>query len=102
MERSATTAAERSATTAAARSATTSADTIHRPPPTQVAPDTFVVHDHVVDHVGRTVPCNLLLIRGAEPVVVDAGAAGHGVDGLFSLIEPADLRWIVVSDPDHV
>ena len=98
----ATTAAARSATTAAARSATTAAGTIHRLPPTQVAPDTFVVHDHLVDHLGRTVPCNLLLIRGAEPVVVDTGAADHGVDGLFSLIEPAELRWIIVSDAQHV
>src|SRR4051794_34022285 len=72
-------------------------------PPTQVAPDTFVVHDHGVDHLGRTVPCNLLLIRGAEPVVVGTGSADHGVEALFSLVEPADVRWIIVSgdDGDH-
>ena len=77
-----------------------------RPAPTRIAPDTFVVHDVVVDERIGLVPCNVLVIRGAEPVVVDTGLAEHGdalLEDIFGLVEPADLRWVMVShaDADH-
>lgn len=75
--------------------------------PTQVARDTFVIHDHVGEGVAPAiVPVNSMLIRGAEPVVVDTGLAANG-DGffadLFGLVEPEDIRWVFVShdDIDH-
>jgi hypothetical protein len=77
-----------------------------RPAPTQIAPDTFVVHDVIGDGHNGQVPCNVLVIRGAEPVVVDTGVAEHGAEllaDIFALVEPADLRWVMVShaDADH-
>jgi glyoxylase-like metal-dependent hydrolase (beta-lactamase superfamily II) len=77
------------------------------PAPSEVAPDTFVVHDHLADDLGRLVPGNVLLIRGAEPVVVDTGAAEHRdrlLDDLFGLVAPDDIRWVFVShdDADHI
>src|SRR3954451_23936687 len=77
-----------------------------RPAPTQIAPDTFVVHDVIGDGHNGQVPCNVLVIRGAEPVVVDTGVAEHGPEllaDIFALVEPADLRWVMVShaDADH-
>lgn len=74
--------------------------------PTRIAPDTFVVHDVAGDDRARLVPCNVLVIRGAEPVVVDTGLADRGgdvLDDVFALVEPADIRWVFVShdDADH-
>ncbi len=49
---------------------------------------------------------NSMLIRGAEPIVVDTGTplnrAGY-LDDLFGLVEPEDVRWVFVShdDVDH-
>ena len=77
-----------------------------RLPPTRVAPETFVVHHHR-DDVDGLLPINVMVIRGAEPVLVDTGGLAEG-DGLladvFALVEPADLRWVFVShdDADHV
>lgn len=52
------------------------------------------------------VPINSMLIRGAEPVVVDTGAAEHRDQffaDLFSLVDPEDIRWVFIShdDVDH-
>ena len=47
-----------------------------------------------------------MVIRGAEPVVVDTGASIHRdvwFDQVFSLVEPGDIRWIFISheEVDH-
>jgi flavorubredoxin len=47
-----------------------------------------------------------MVIRGAEPVIVDTGAPVHRdawLDKVFSVVEPDDVRWIFLShdDPDH-
>ncbi len=75
--------------------------------PTEIAPDTFVVHDHIGE--GRApvlVPVNTLVIRAAEPVVVDTGFAANReqyLADLFSIVEPEDIRWVFIShdDVDH-
>lgn len=75
--------------------------------PTQIARETFVVHDHEGEGQGPfSVAMNTLVIRGAEPVVVDTGLADNEVQFLadvFSLVEPEDLRWVFIShdDIDH-
>jgi flavorubredoxin len=47
-----------------------------------------------------------MVLRGAEPVVVDTGAPIHRdsvLQQVFSLVEPEDVRWIYLShdDGDH-
>jgi flavorubredoxin len=47
-----------------------------------------------------------LVIRAAEPVVVDTGVAencGQFLEDVFSLVEPEDVRWVFLShdDVDH-
>jgi flavorubredoxin len=47
-----------------------------------------------------------MVVRGAEPVIVDTGAPVHRTEWLekvFSVVEPKDVRWIFLShdDPDH-
>jgi flavorubredoxin len=75
--------------------------------PTEVAPDTFVVHDHHGEGTDPvSVPLNTMVIRGAEPVVVDTGVMENREQFLadvFSLVEPEDIRWVFIShdDVDH-
>ncbi len=50
---------------------------------------------------------NSMVIRGAQPIVVDTGAPVHRdryLEDLFGLVEPDDVRWVFVSheDVDHV
>ena len=47
---------------------------------------------------------NSLVITGAEPVVVDTGPAiarDLWLDATFSVVNPADVRWIYLSHDDH-
>ena len=49
---------------------------------------------------------NALVIRGREPILVDTGATVHSdayIEAAFSLVDPADVRWIFLSheDRDH-
>jgi flavorubredoxin len=75
--------------------------------PTRVAPDTFVIHDHEGEGTGPvSVALNSMVIRAAEPVVVDTGMAENRAQYLadvFSIVEPGDVRWVYLShdDVDH-
>jgi flavorubredoxin len=78
-----------------------------RLPPSRVASDTYVIHDHAGDgSASMLVPLNALVIRGAEPVVVDTGMPASRewfLEDVFSIVEPEDIRWVFVShdDIDH-
>lgn len=75
--------------------------------PTRIAADTFVVHDHVGEGTAPVmVPINSMVIRGAEPVVVDTGYPTNRerfFADVFSIVEPEDIRWVFIShdDVDH-
>lgn len=75
--------------------------------PVEIAPETWVIQDAVgEDRQGPVVHMNSMLIRGAEPVVVDTGVPdnrGRFFEDLFGLVEPDDVRWVFVShdDVDH-
>jgi flavorubredoxin len=75
--------------------------------PTEIAPETFLLHDH---HGEGTEPVsvalNTMVIRAAEPVVVDTGMMENREQYLadvFSLVEPEDVAWVFIShdDVDH-
>jgi len=76
-------------------------------PPLRVADDTFVISDHQGEGTDPVVVhLNSMLIRGAQPVVVDTGVPSNRSDylnDLFNLVEPADVRWVFLShdDIDH-
>src|SRR3954462_11965629 len=75
--------------------------------PTLVAPETFLLHDHQGEGSAPVlVALNSLVIRAAEPVVVDTGMAENRdqyLADVFGLVEPADVRWVFIShdDVDH-
>ncbi len=75
--------------------------------PTLIAPDTFVIHEHQGEgEAPVSVALNSMVIRGAEPVVIDTGMMEYCesyLADLFSLVEPEDVRWVFIShdDVDH-
>jgi flavorubredoxin len=84
------------------------ADITPRQEPLEIAPDTFLIRA-VQFSLGASLSTNLnsLVIRAAEPVVVDTGMVTNRArwfDDVFSLVAPDDVRWIYVThdDDDHV
>jgi hypothetical protein len=76
-------------------------------PPTKVADETWVIHQ-VQPAVGEPlfVYLNSMVIRGAEPMLVDTGTPANREQWLkdaFSIVEPGDVRWVFLShdDVDH-
>jgi flavorubredoxin len=76
-------------------------------PPTKIADETWVIHQ-VQDALGQPLQVflNSMVIRGAEPVIVDTGTPANRrqwMEDVFSLVEPNDVRWIFLShdDVDH-
>ena len=77
-------------------------------PPTQIADETFVIHQ-VQQALGDPplfVYLNSMVIRGAEPIIVDTGTPGNReqwLNDVFTLVDPNDVRWVYLShdDVDH-
>jgi flavorubredoxin len=71
-----------------------------------IAPETFLIHNLFPAGPDLLLPVNAMVIRGAEPVIVDTGAPVHREEWkekVFSVVEPEDVRWIFLShdDGDH-
>ena len=75
--------------------------------PTEIAEDTFLIHDHEGEGKAPVlIPLNSMVIRGAQPVVVDTGTEENRdryLEDVFGLVDPEDIRWVVIShdDIDH-
>jgi flavorubredoxin len=72
----------------------------------QVAPETFVIPESVpVPGVGQ-MAVNAMVIRGAQPMLLDTLATVHRdiyLEEAFKIVEPEDVRWLFLSheDRDH-
>ncbi|MEW6152382.1 MAG: MBL fold metallo-hydrolase [Actinomycetota bacterium] len=76
-------------------------------PPTKIAPGTYVINQ-VQEALGQPlfVQINSMVILGQEPLIVDTGTPANRkqwLEDVFSLVEPADVRWVFLShdDVDH-
>ncbi len=75
--------------------------------PSEIAPETFLLHNHEGEgEAPVSVPLNSMVIRAAEPVVIDTGPKENReqfFEDLFSIVEPEDIRWLYIShdDVDH-
>lgn len=73
----------------------------------EVAPDTWVIQATQGEGTAPlVVHMNAMVIRGAEPVVVDTGCPvdrDQYLEDLFSIVDPGDVRWVFIShdDVDH-
>ncbi len=76
-------------------------------PPLKVADDTWLIQQVQEAAIGPLyVYLNSLVIKGAEPVIVDTGTPANReqwMKDVFSLVDPGDVRWIFLShdDVDH-
>ena len=76
----------------------------HRVEPEEVAADTWLIHS-AQDALGQplVVYINSMVITGDEPVIVDTGTIANRkqwLDDVFSIVEPADVRWVFLSHDD--
>jgi flavorubredoxin len=72
--------------------------------PYRVAPDTYVIPELVGGPPGTYVAMNSMVITGAEPVIVDTGnelSRTEWMNAAFSIVDPADVRWVFLSHDDH-
>lgn len=75
--------------------------------PELVAPDTHVIRQVAGEGMGPVaVYVNSAVITGAQPVIVDTGAAINReawMETVFSIVDPVDVRWVFLShdDVDH-
>ena len=72
--------------------------------PYRVAADTWVIPETVPAAPGTIVTVNSMVITGAEPVIVDTGnelSREKWLEAAFSLVDPADVRWVFLSHDDH-
>jgi flavorubredoxin len=87
---------------------TTLSEPTYRQDPTQVGPDTYVIHE--VQHaLGQplSVYINSAVILAEQPILIDTGSRRNQrnwLDDAFTLVDPHAVRWVFVSheDADHV
>jgi flavorubredoxin len=80
--------------------------TIHQDP-YRIAADTWIIPQIEPAGPGTSAPINSMVITAAEPVIVDTGCAvnrARWTEQVFSIVDPADVRWVFVShaDRDHI
>jgi flavorubredoxin len=80
--------------------------TLLRQAPLEIAAETFVIRAATRSIGDTSTSLNSMLIRGAEPTIIDTGivaAREAWFADVFSLVEPEEVRWIVVThlDTDH-
>jgi flavorubredoxin len=75
--------------------------------PYRIAADTWIIPQIVPTGPGVCASVNSMVITAAEPVIVDTGCAvnrARWTEQVFSIVDPADVRWVFVShaDRDHI
>jgi flavorubredoxin len=77
------------------------------PDPLRIGDDTFLIRPFAQPPgAPLAIHINSMVILGAEPVIVDTGAAlmrEEWMEQTFGLVDPADVRWVFLShdDSDH-
>jgi flavorubredoxin len=75
--------------------------------PTSLQPvtaDTFLIPTLLPAPPDAFVGSHSLVIRGAEPIIVDTGSSlvrEAWFDQVFSVVEPDDVQWVYLSHDDH-
>jgi flavorubredoxin len=69
-----------------------------------VTEDTFLIPTLFASPGGGFVGVHSMVIRGAQPAIIDTGAAlvrDTWLDKVRSVVDPQEVRWIVLSHDDH-
>lgn len=81
-----------------------------RPPrfhhePLKVADDTYLIRATFGEgEAPQFVYVNSLVVLGSEPAIIDTGTVNNRkqwLDDVFSLVDPRDVRWVMISHDDH-
>ena len=73
--------------------------------PVQITPEAHLIQSfwkHPLMPVGAQM--NTMVLTGSQPVVFDTGVSAdehRWLDAVSSVVEPADVRWIVLTHDDH-
>jgi flavorubredoxin len=84
----------------------TTTETFNLLEPYQIAEETFVIPWALEAPPVGHFPMNSMVIRGAEPVLVDTGAPAvrpQWLEAAWSVVDPLDVRWVFLThdDRDH-
>ena len=84
----------------------TTTETFNLLQPYRIAEETFVIPWALEAPPVGHFPMNSMVIRGAEPVLVDTGAPAvraQWLEAAWSVVDPLDVRWIFLThdDRDH-
>ena len=84
----------------------TTTETFNLLEPYRIAEETFVIPWALEAPPIGHFPMNSMIIRGAEPVLVDTGAPAvrpQWLEAAWSVVDPMDVRWIFLThdDRDH-
>jgi flavorubredoxin len=69
-----------------------------------IAPETWLIPTFAAEPSGAYFGAHTMVIRGAEPMIVDTGCSlvrEHWLRQVFSVVEPDDVRWVFLSHDDH-
>jgi flavorubredoxin len=73
--------------------------------PLKVADDTYLIRSTFGEGEGPAfVYVNSLVVLGKEPAIIDTGTVTgreRWLEDVFSLVDPKDVRWIMISHDDH-
>ena len=72
--------------------------------PYLIADDTWIIPELFTAGPDMLISVNSMVIRGAEPTIVDTGGAlnrERWLQQAWSIVEPGDVRWIFISHDDH-
>jgi flavorubredoxin len=73
--------------------------------PLKVADDTYMIRSTFGEGEGPAfVYVNSLVVLGKEPTIIDTGTVAgreRWLEDVFSLVDPNDVRWILISHDDH-
>src|SRR4029453_4551009 len=88
------------------KSAMTVTETFNLLEPYQIAEETFVIPWALEAPPVGHFPMNSMVIRGAEPVLVDTGAPAvrpQWLEAAWTVVDPMDVKWVFLThdDRDH-
>lgn len=72
--------------------------------PYPIADDTWIIPELFTAGPDALIAVNSMIIRGAQPTIVDTGGAlnrDRWLRQAWSIVEPEDVRWIFISHDDH-
>jgi flavorubredoxin len=77
----------------------------YRHEPLKVAEDTYLIRSTFGEgEAPAFVYVNSLVVLGKEPAIIDTGTVNNRkawLEDVFSLVDPKDVRWIMISHDDH-